>query len=93
MGENNNVFYVIRRANKEFLEKNLKPTFKSRRSKVRVWSYFCGEDIGPLVIIPKGGIIIVLRYIEVLKKHFIPFYRRIVRKYGSEVIMQEDNAS
>lgn len=74
IGENNNVFYVIYGANEEFLEKNLKPTFKSGRSKVRVWSYFCREDMGPLVIIPKRGIIIALRYIKVLKKHFILFY-------------------
>jgi hypothetical protein len=32
------------------------------------------------------------RYIKVLKKHFILFYRRIVCKYGLEVVIQEDNA-
>jgi transposase len=93
VGENNNVFYVTRGANEEFLEKNLKPTFKSRRLKVGVWSCFCGEDMGPLVIIPKGGTMTAQRYIKVLKKHFIPFYRRMVRKYGSEVVMQENNTS
>jgi len=36
MGENNNVFYVTCGENEEFLEKNLRPTFKSRRIKVRV---------------------------------------------------------
>jgi len=93
VGENNNVFYVTRGENEEFLEKNLKPTFKSGRTKVGVWTCFCGEDIGPLVIIPKGGTMTALRYIEVLKKYFIPFYRRMVCKYGPEVVMQEDNAS
>jgi hypothetical protein len=33
------------------------------------------------------------RYIEVLKKHFIPFYQRMRRKYSPEIVMQEDNAS
>jgi len=34
----------------------------------------------------------VKRYLETLKEHFIPFYRRIVKKYGPGVVMQEDNA-
>ena len=92
VGEDNNIFYVTRGANEEFLEKNLRPTFKSRRTLVGVWSCFCREDIGPLVIIPKGGTMTARRYIEVLKKYFIPFYRRMVCKYGPEVVMQEDNA-
>jgi hypothetical protein len=29
---------------------------------------------------------------KTLKTHFIPFYRRIVRKYRPEVVIQEDNA-
>ena len=36
---------------------------------------------------------IATRYLETVKKHFIPFYRRIVRKYGLDVVIQEDNAS
>ena len=31
-------------------------------------------------------------YLETLKEHFIPFYRRMVEKYGPGVVMQEDNA-
>jgi len=36
VGEDNNVFYVTRAENEEFLEKNLRPTFKSRRTTVGV---------------------------------------------------------
>jgi hypothetical protein len=32
------------------------------------------------------------RYKGVLREHFIPFYKRIRRRYGPEVVMQEDNA-
>jgi hypothetical protein len=92
MGENNSVFYVTRGKNEEFKERNLRPTFKSGKTKVRVWTCFYGDQMGPLII-PKGGTMIAVRYIEVLKKHFIPFYRRMVRKYGLDVVMQEDNAS
>jgi hypothetical protein len=74
VGEDNNVFYVICKANEEFKEKNLRLTFKSGRTKVRVWSCFYKDKIGPLVFILKGGIMIATRYIKVLKKHFIPFY-------------------
>jgi len=32
------------------------------------------------------------RYLETLKEYFIPFYRRMVKKYSPSVVMQEDNA-
>lgn len=47
----------------------------------------------PLVIILKGGTINAERYMETVKKHFLPFYRRMKRKYDASVLMQEDNAS
>ena len=31
------------------------------------------------------------RYLETVKEYYIPFYKRIVKKYGPEVILQEDN--
>ncbi len=27
---------------------------------------------------------------RILKPHFVPFYKKMVRKYGKEVVMQED---
>jgi hypothetical protein len=74
-------FYVTRGSGEEYLEKNLKLTFKSGRTAVGAWSYFCGDEIGPLVIIPKRGTMAAARYLEMVKKHFIPFYRRMRRKY------------
>jgi transposase len=59
---------------------------------VGVWSCFCGPYIGPLVIIPKGGIMTAIRYNEVLQEHFIPLYNRMRRLYGPDVVIQEDNA-
>ena len=93
VGEDNNVFYVTRGVGEEFKLKNLRPTFKSGRTAVGVWTCYCGDEMGPLVIIPKGGTMTARRYIQVLKKHFIPFYRRMRKKYGAQVVMQEDNAS
>jgi transposase len=49
--------------------------------------------MGPLVILEKGERMTAARYLVTLKKYFIPFYRRMVQKYGKEVVMQEDNAS
>ena len=69
------------------------PSFKSGRTSLGVWSCFCGDEMGPLVVIPKEGTMTAERYKETLKKYFIPFYRRMKRKYGSSVIMQQDNAS
>ena len=92
VGENNSVFYVTRGVREEHKLKNLRPTFKSGRTVVRVWTCFCGDEIGPLVIILKGGTITAKRYLNTLKKYFVPFYRRMRKKYGPQVVMQEDNA-
>jgi hypothetical protein len=51
------------------------------------------HELGDLVILPKGARINQTRYTElVLKPHFVPFYRKMRRKYGPEVVMQEDGA-
>jgi hypothetical protein len=92
VGEDGTVFYVTRAPGEEHLPKNLKPTFKSGRTTLGVWSCYCGNEMGPLVVIPKGGTMTAKRYLETVKKHFLPFYRRMKRKYGPEVVMQEDNA-
>jgi hypothetical protein len=93
VGADGSIFYVTRGAGEEYLEKNLKPSFKSGRTTVGVWSCYCGDEIGPLVIIEKGGTMTAKRYLETVKKYFVPFYRRMRRKYGPRVVMQEDNTS
>ena len=87
VGHDGSVFYVSRRPGEEYLAQNLKPSFKSGRSSVGVWSCYCGNEMGPLVIIKKGGRMNTARYLETLKKHFIPFYHRMVRKYRKGVVM------
>jgi hypothetical protein len=92
VGHNSSIFYVTRRPTEAHLDQNLKPSFKSGRTAVGVWSCYCGDEMGPLVIIEKGGRMTAKRYLQTVKKHVIPFYYRMVRKYGSDVVMQEDNA-
>jgi transposase len=95
VGADGSIFYVTRRSGKdeEWLDKNLKPSFKSGRTSVGVWSCYCGDKMGPLVILEKGERMTAQRYLEVAKKYFVLFYRRMRRKYGKDVVMQEDNAS
>ena len=93
VGDDRSVFYVTRAPGEEYLEKNLRPSFKSRRTSVGVWSCYCGSEMGPLVIIEKGGRMIAARYLETVKEYYVPFYKRMVEKYGPEVVLQEDNAS
>ena len=45
-----------------------------------------------LVIIEKGGRITAKRYLETVKKYFVPFYKRMLHKYGLDIVIQEDNA-
>ena len=49
--------------------------------------------MGPLYMLPEGENMIAKRYKYMLQRLFIPFYERIRRKYGDEVVIQEDNAS
>jgi len=44
-----------------------------REESVGVWSFYCRDEMGPLVII-KGGQMTARRYLEMLKMHFILFY-------------------
>ena len=87
-------FWVTRgaRREEEYADKNLRPTFKFRRTTVGVWSCFCRDEMGPLYILLEGENMTAKRYKYVLQRLFIPFYERMRRKYGDEVIMQEDNA-
>jgi transposase len=94
VGEDMTTFYVTRGAGREeeYADKNLRPTFKSGRTTVGVWSCFCGDEMGPLYILPDGENMTAKRYHWVLQTKFIPFYNRMKAKYGKEVVMQEDNA-
>jgi transposase len=94
IGEDLNTFWVTRGPGREeeYADKNLRPTFKSGRTSVGVWSCFCGDEMGPLYILPEGENMTAKRYKYVRQRLFIPFYERMRRKYGNEVVMQEDNA-
>jgi transposase len=95
VGEDLRTFYVTRAAGREdeYATKNLRPTFKSGRKSVGVWSCFCGDEMGPLYMLPEGETMTAKRYKYVLQRLFIPFYERMRAKHGEEVVMQEDNAS
>jgi hypothetical protein len=66
------MFYITHTSKKDekWLEKNLKPSFKLERTSVSVWSYYYRDEIGPLVIIKKGGIITATKTV---KKYYILF--------------------
>lgn len=94
VGEDLQTFWVTRGPGREeeYADKNLRPTFKSGRTTVGVWSCFCGDEMGPLYMLPEGENMTAKRYKWVLQRLFIPFYEEMRRKYGDEVVMQEDNA-
>jgi hypothetical protein len=48
--------------------------------------------MGLLYMLPEGENMTAKQYKWVLQQLFIPFYERMRRKYGNEVVMQEDNA-
>jgi transposase len=93
VGYDGRQFWITRAPGEEYLPKNLKPTFKSGRTTISVWGCFMGNERGPLIVLPKGQNMNQQLYTDlVLKPHFIPFYKKMVRKYGSQVVIQEDGA-
>jgi hypothetical protein len=96
LGYDSRGFYITRAPGEEFLERNLKPSFKSGRTAVSVWGCFMGREKGPLVVLEKGARMNQHRYTEeILKPHFVPFYERMQELYGTDsspVYLQEDGA-
>jgi hypothetical protein len=64
VGEDTNTFWVTRGAGREeeYTDKNLRPTFKSGRTIVGIWSCFCGDEMGPLYMLPEGENMTAKRY-------------------------------
>ena len=93
VGYDSRNFQITRGPNEEFQDQHLKPTFKSGRTLISMWGCFMGSERGPLVVLPKGQRMNQHLYTElVLKPHFIPFYHKMVAKYGLGVHIQEDGA-
>jgi hypothetical protein len=77
---------------KEYIEKNLKPSFKSRRVTIGAWGCFYRDELVDLYILPLGENINTKRYKQVLQRHLVLFYKRIRRKYSDKVVFIEDGA-
>ncbi len=50
IGENNNVIYIIHTIYKAYFEECFKPSFKSNRVSIRIWSCFIKLKKGPFMI-------------------------------------------
>jgi hypothetical protein len=55
VGEDGTVYYVTRGSTEACLDKNLRPSFKSGQTSVGVWSCYCRDEMGPLVILKNGA--------------------------------------
>ena len=68
IGEDLINFWVTRGPGRdeEYIEKNLKPSFKSGRVTVGAWGCFCGDELGALYILPPGENMNDKRYKQVL---------------------------
>ena len=42
------------------------------------------------MILPKGQRINAKRYLEIVKEHFVLFYKRIVKKYRKGIVIQKN---
>ena len=89
VGENLQTFQVTQGPGREeeYASKNLRPTFKSRRTIISIQSYFYRDEMGPLYILLQGENITAQRYKYILQRLFILFYKEIRRKYRNKVVI------
>jgi len=62
---------IIRPTGKGLQEQYLLLSFKSNQVTIMVWAYFCGERIGPILTLNKGGIGTV-EYMDILSDGLMP---------------------
>jgi hypothetical protein len=90
IGYDGRQFWITKGVGEENLWKNLKLSFKSVRTTVGVGRGFIGKEKGPLVILKKGERMNQVKYTEgVWNPVFVPFYKKMKQRYGSNVIIQE----
>lgn len=78
--------YVRRRVGEEFNEKCVKPTVKGKGGSVMVWAGMTSNGSGPICRV--NGIMDQYVYINILRKHLLPF---AAEKMAPDWIFQSDN--
>jgi hypothetical protein len=78
VGKDSRNIWVTRRPGEEYLEKNLKPSFKSGRVSISAWDAICGDVVGPLVFLTDSGHMNAKFYTnEIMERHLQPFWKKI----------------
>ena len=80
---------VWRTSGTRFEQQNLVPTVKHNGGSIMVWSCFSSRGLGPLVLVE--GTMDRWDYIEVMRKHLLPYIER--KFHGRGYIFQDDNAA
>jgi transposase len=96
LGDHNGRVYVTRRADEEYNENCVIPTFKQSSVCVMVWGCIMNGRKGPLVVLEypggRGGGMTGRRYVsQVLEAHLCTFYHHM-KEERPEVIFQQDGA-
>ncbi|KAL1711408.1 hypothetical protein EV715DRAFT_178820, partial [Schizophyllum commune] len=89
--------FITRRPDEKYEENCLIPTFKQSPVRIMVWGCIMKNRKGPLVILDypggRGGGMTAARYIEqVLEGAWMPFYEKVWKETGREVLFQQDGA-
>ena len=97
LGDDRGRIFITRRADEEFLDECLVPTFKQSPIRVMVWACIMEGKKGPLLVLEypggKGGGMNTTRYCEqVLEGVLKDFYDKAKQEHG-QVQFQQDNAS
>lgn len=79
LGLDSRIVRVWRRPDEEFHDTCIKPTFKSGRTSVGIWSYIMGKEIGPIVLLE--GRMTGQKYKDMVMEEVVwPRVRRIGRR-------------
>ena len=92
---------IIHPTGKGLQEQYLLPSFKSNQVTIMVWAFFCGERIGPILTLNKGGISTV-EYMDILSDGLMPMIDDLLEQPSDQdtirvadenmLVFMEDNA-
>jgi transposase len=94
LSKDSRTIWVTRRVSKEYLPKNLKPSFKSDRVSISAWGAVCNDKIGPLICLLKGKRMNADTYTNrILKQHLKPFWTKIKKNHKRKQIYTMDDGA
>ena len=89
IGKDSRVLQVWRRPGEKYLEKCIKPSFKSGRQSLMIWGCMANGKLGPLILMPKEERTGVDYVRLVLSGPLWDFYSDLMEERGQVAVMED----